>query len=329
MRCMWGRGEILEYKPLRTTKHFGQLPVRLGHLNRRFGFFLLGEKRRFGFFGGPEVSRFGFLGDSERVGLGFFRGPVGGRFDILPLLIEQDVGPFGVGARLRGRLLLPLVQQTIGLFGVGEVFGFGLLLRRLFLDLGLNQVGRSSTFQLHFRSLGLDLALQFGIFGLGLATGLDLRELDAHVEFGFGRGQPREDTDQFDGLASPALIIISLLGFGFGLLALALGFEHGGLRVDFADFLSCFALLFRLTHLPDHASLSDIDLGLIRSTFVSLAAQEREIFAARGVLKLLHVGIIALQLISMDKLSSIMPRRLTFADRIGSVRFARFQSPWF
>ena len=85
-----------------------------------------------------------------------------------------------------------------------------------------------------------------------------------------------------------------LLSFGFGLLALALGFEHGGLSVDFADFLSCFTLLLRLAHLPDHTSLGNIDLGLVGSTFVSLPTKEREILAARSVLKFFDVGIVAI-----------------------------------
>lgn len=86
---------------------------------------------------------------------------------------------------------------------------------------------------------------------------------------------------------------MDLLSFGFGLLALTLSFQHSGLSVDFANFLSCFTLLLSLTDLPDHSSLGNIDLGLIRSTFVSLPAEKRKVLAAGGVLKFFDVGIVA------------------------------------
>lgn len=111
-------------------------------------------------------------------------------------------------------VLLLLVQQRVGGLVVGVKLRVGLLLGGLAVDLGVDEIGGPASFELHLRALGLDVALQLGVFGFGLAGGLDVGEVDAHVELGLGFGE---------------------FGVGFGFFGFALRFEHGGCGVDFGD----------------------------------------------------------------------------------------------
>jgi hypothetical protein len=71
-------------------------------------------------------------------------------------------------------------------------------------------------------------------------------------------------------------------------------------------FVFFIAYLSNLTH---HPSIRYIDLCLIRGTFMGFTAQKLKVFAAWGILKLLHVGIVAETCQANDILEN---NRLTF-----------------
>ena len=182
---------VLE-QALRAAQHRAHVLVRLRLLRDALGLLL----------GGVES------------GLGLARGPEVGRLGVLLLRVERGVGALGGGLEAGLGVLLLLVEPRVGGLVVGVELRVGLLLRRLAVDLGVHQVRGAAALELHLRPLRLDVALQFGVFGFGLPRGLDVGQVDAHVELGLGFGE---------------------LGVGFGFFGFALRFEHGGCGVDFGD----------------------------------------------------------------------------------------------
>ena len=182
---------VLE-QPLRPAEHGAHVLVRLGLLRDALGLLL----------GGVES------------GLGLARGPEVGRLGVLLARVERGVGALGGGLEAGLGVLLLLVEPGVGGLVVGVELRVGLLLRRLAVDLGVHEIGGAATLEFHLRPLGLDLALQFGVFGFGLPRGLDVGQVDAHVELGLRLRQ---------------------LGVCFGFFGFALCFEDGRCGVDFGD----------------------------------------------------------------------------------------------
>lgn len=58
-----------------------------------------------------------------------------------------------------------------------------------------------------------------------------------------------------------------------GFFGLALGFENGSRSIDLGDFLFCTADTLLFTDFTLHASIGNVDLGLIERALVCLAAE--------------------------------------------------------
>ena len=176
-------------------------------------------------------------------------------------------------------LNLMLVERTIRILRLGVERRISSLLRRLFLDLTLGNLSGTQSLQLRLGPLHLNLLLQLRISHLRLALRINLVQAHTHVELCLAVGKLR----------------ISLR-----LLAATLRLKNRGFCIDTRDFLLRLGLLLGFTDLTSHASLRDVDLGLVLRAFMSLAAEERKVLAARGILEFLDVGIVADSSVSLN-----------------------------
>ena len=202
--------------------------------------------------------------------------------------------------------LLLLVQSPVGAFLVAVELRVCLLLSGFSLDLGVYEILGALSLEFHGCPFRLDLFLHFGVASFRLPGCLDLGELHVHVELGLGRGE---------------------FCFGMGFFGFALCFEDGGLGVDFGNFLSCAAFLFCLADFADHASVGDVDFGLVGSSFMGFAAEELEVFASLCILKFLHVCVVAARLSRLKDGGRryFQVEELTFSSQIDPIHFEHYQ----
>ena len=203
------------------------------------------------------------------------------------LLLHEEAG-FGVAGFLVGCDLgfaLAAVGDSVGFGALVDEMGFGLLglavevcvgtlLGGFALNFGLGDGCGSQALEFHCCALLFHTSLQFRVAVLSRAIGGDLLEVQLPCDRNFTGAQ--------------FLIGVCFLDF-------ALGFEHGGVGVDFGDALLCLAFFFGFANATDHAGVGDVDLSLRLGALVGFAGKRFEVLGLAHVLQFFDVGIVDAQ----------------------------------
>lgn len=166
---------------------------------------------------------------------------------------------------------LLVVLLSVGFLNCGEGISVGLLLSALSCNLCLRHGRRPQALQLHLRPPLLDDLSRFGILLLGRPLRSDLFEIDLTTDLDFGGLQDL---------------------FRVRLLDLAIRLSHGGIGVDDGDPFLGLAFFLRFSDPIDHTGVSNIDLRLALSAFVSFAGERLRVSRITHILQLLDVGVL-------------------------------------
>ena len=84
-------------------------------------------------------------------------------------------------------------------------------------------------------------------------------------------------------------LCVGKFGIGCGFLTLPFGLEHSSLCIDLAYLLPGPTNFLGFSNLSHHASICNIDLGLVRGTLVGFTTERFEVLATMTVLELCKI----------------------------------------